>query len=194
MNQTNLTKSFLVLVAILWLPIIGATGVPTDPVEELKNCARTEDRNDRIACFELLGKRVLEQEVSDVPPPTEPEPEPEAEPEAVVAVLPAAAPIKPAAQATQTGLPDEIGGSEFEKPKEKIEDEISPATGHVNRCRKTRDDLWYFYFDSGQEWRQNGQGKYRFENCDFNATISKDFFGFKMQIEDGRKIRVRRMK
>jgi len=82
MNQTSLTKSFLVIVAMLSLPNIGATAVSIDPVEELKNCARTEDRNDRMACFELLGKRVLEQEVSDVPPPTEPE--------TVVAVLPAA--------------------------------------------------------------------------------------------------------
>ncbi len=186
MNQSNLTKSFLAIVAVLLAPNIGATGVSTDPVEELKNCARTEDRNDRMACFESLGKRMLDQEVSDVPPPTEPE--------TVAAILPAAALTKPATQTTQPGLPDELGGSGFEKPKERKADEIWPATGHVRRCRKTRDDLWYFYFDSGQEWRQNGRGKYRFENCDFNATINKDFFGFKMQIEGGRKIRVRRVK
>ncbi len=190
MNQTNLTKSFFVIVAILLAPTIGATDVSTDPVEELKNCARTEDRNDRMACFESLGKRVLDQEVSDVLPPTEPEPEPEA----VVAILPAAEPTKPATQTAQTGLPDELGGSGFEKPKEEKADEVSPATGHVRKCRKTQDDLWYFYFDSGQEWKQSGQGKYRFENCDFNATINKDFFGFKMQIEGGKKIRVRRVK
>jgi len=188
MNQTGLAKSFLVIVAALSLPTIGATDAATDPVEELKNCARTEDRDDRMACFESLGKRVLDQEVSDAPPPTEPEPE------AVVAVLPAAVPTEPATQTTQAGLPDEIGGSEFEKVKEGKKEEVPPARGHVRKCRMTRDDLWYFYFDGGQEWKQSGRGKYRFESCDFYATISKDFFGFKMQIEGGRKIRVRRVK
>ncbi len=186
MNQVNPTNLFLVIIAILLIPNIGATAVSTDPIEELKNCARTEDRNDRMACFESLGKRVLEQEVSDVPPPTKPE--------TVVAVLPAAAPTKPATQTTQTGLPDNLGGPGFGQAAEEKTDEVPPARGHVRRCRKDHDDLWHFYFDSGQEWRQNGRGRYRFEDCDFYATISKDFFGYKMEIEGGPKIRVRRMK
>lgn len=33
-----------------------------DPLEEITNCARTEDRDARIACYEALGQRVLGQE------------------------------------------------------------------------------------------------------------------------------------
>jgi hypothetical protein len=181
MSQIN-----LVIVAILLVPGIGAASDSTDPIEELKNCARTEDRNDRMTCFESLGKRVLDQEVSDVPPPRKPE--------TIVAAAPPVAPTKPATQMTQTTLPDDLGGSGFKKVTEEKKDEVWLASGHVHRCRKTRDDLWYFYFDGGQEWRQNSQGRYRFENCDFDVTISKDFFGFKMVTAGGRKIRVRRVK
>jgi len=47
-----------------------------------------------------------------------------------------------------------------------------------------------FYLEGGQVWKQVGDKRLYFKDCDFNVTISKDFFGYKMQRE-GEKSRFR---
>jgi len=48
------------------------------------------------------------------------------------------------------------------------------------------------YFDNEQLWKQSGAGRYRFSECDFDVTITKDFFGYKMKIDGGKTLRVKR--
>jgi len=130
--------------------------------------------------------------VSNVPASSKPEKV--MAPPSVEADPPAEAPASPATQVVQTELPDDLGGSSFEKAAEEKTGKAPAPTGHVRKCRKTNNDMWYFYFDNGQQWKQSGQGSYRFKECDFYATISKDRFGYKMKIEGGKTVRVKRVK
>jgi hypothetical protein len=84
------------------------------------------------------------------------------------------------------GLPDDLGFEEKKAPEKKS------YRGHVRSCGQMSDFRWYFVFDSGQVWKQSGDGSYRFKECDFDVTITKDFFGHKMKIDGGKSIRVRR--
>jgi len=151
-----------------------------DPVDELKACARTADRDSRIACYEALGKRVLEAEAATASnDSTRPEP--------VAAEM---APVE--AVASTPVLKDSLGGEKFgQKPNSEEE----KNKGLVTSCKKGPDRKWYFYFNSGQIWKQIDDDQLRFKDCRFLATVTKDMFGYQMQIE-GRsgKIRISRKK
>ena len=152
----------------------GHAASESEALEQLKNCARTADRAVRIACYESLGQRVLREEpikTADVS---------KVEPEAVETVSPEPEPQR---------LPDKLG---IEKREEKQAAQKKSHRGHVRSCGQRSDDKWYFVFDSGQVWKQSSDGNYRFNECDFDVTITKDFFGYKMKIDGGKSIRVRR--
>lgn len=57
------------------------------------------------------------------------------------------------------------------------------VTGRVTECRQSSGDRWLFVFDNGQVWRQRKEGRRSFRECDFGVTITRDFFGYKMQID-----------
>ena len=98
--------------------------------------------------------------------------------------------------ATQTpsavppSLPADLGGTAFEKMSG------APANkGRVTSCEKGADNRWYFFFDNEQVWKESNTGRYRFRDCNFIATISRDGFGYRMQQEgETRKIRVTRLR
>jgi len=152
-----------------------------DPIDELKACAKTTNPDERIACFEALGKRMLEAEAATTAMKAQP-----------VQMAPIAAEAAVAAQASTPELKDDLGGERFAK-------ETDPANaqnqGLITSCKYGRDDRWYFYFDNGQIWQQSNFGRLSFDECNFIATINKGLLGYKMKI-DGRdaKIRVTRRK
>ena len=188
MNSTDLSRFLFAGIAAL-AAVGSATADITDPLEEIRNCARTENRDERIACYETLGERVLAQEASVAPP--EPEPTP------VAAASTPAPTAAPPANAAPTGLPDDLSNpsaAKAEKKKKKEQRNAPLGVGHISSCQLSPDGRWRFYFDGGQIWRQNGDDRHSFEECDFEATISKDFFGYKMKIEGGETIRVRRVR
>lgn len=65
----------------------------------------------------------------------------------------------------------------------------------VTKCRQGENKKYYFYFENGQVWKQSDRKRVKFKDCNFNVTITKDFFGSKMQ-QDGedRRIRITRVK
>jgi len=182
--------------------VVAAT--PTDPIEELKECARTDDTTARIACFEALGSRVLGEESENTVSSADAE-SAVAEPVAVKAAVAEPAAVEAAvveataveatvvetapSQAESSPMPDDLG---VEKKKEEKPAEKKSYRGHVRSCGQMSDDRWYFVFDSGQVWKQSGNGKYRFKECDFDVTITKDFFSYKMEIDGGKTLRVKR--
>lgn len=120
-------------------------------METLKECARTEDKTSRVACYEALGQEVLAQE---------------AEPQ----------------------LPAEYG-------KSVAVTKAAPEAhrGHVSKCQQAHDKRWFFIFDNDQVWKQVDRKRAYYKNCDFDVSISKDSFGYVMNIEGkDSKIRVRR--
>jgi hypothetical protein len=79
-------------------------------------------------------------------------------------------------------LPDDLGSPE----------NVQYSTV-VTSCKKGYYGDLYFVFDNGQVWKHTGNRRLRLKECNFNATIMKDAFGYKMQADgiDG-SIRVKR--
>ena len=156
---------------ILLITVFTSSGIAqsVDPVEELKACAKMTDRNARFACFDNLGERVLREEPADKKPTQEKM----AQPEAVTATATNAQP-----------LPNDFGSSKSIQ-----------YNGLITSCKKGHYGGWYFIFDNGQVWKEANNRNLRFKECNFNATITRDSFGYKIQIDDVEKtIRVRRIR
>ena len=154
---------------ILLITVLTSSGVAqsVDTAEELKVCAGMTDQDARFACFDKLGERVLREEPADKKPTQEEM----AQPEAVTATATNAQP-----------LPDDFGRSKSVQ-----------YSGLITSCKKGHYGDWYFIFDNGQVWKEVNKRNRRFKECNFNATITNDGFGYKMHIHGVEKyLRVRR--
>lgn len=171
-------RTIPVFIFILSIAFIPATGVrAADAVEGLKLCAKMTDRDARLACYDDLGKRLLGEESVDDMSFANDDIQAEAAETATAAVV-------------SPSLPDDLGGTVFEK-----ESDAPQNKGRVTSCKKGADNRWYFYFDNEQVWKESNTGRYRFKDCNFVATISRDGFGYQMQQEGKtRKIRVKRVR
>ena len=169
------------LIACLSSAAISIAESP-DPFDELEACAKTINQDERIACYETLGKRLLEANAATSAR--------EAEPAQSLPIAAEAAAVTAAASTPE--LKDDLGGERFAKETDQAD---TQNQGLITSCRYGRDDRWYFYFDNGQVWQQSNFGRLSFDECKFIATINKGLFGYKMKI-DGRdgKIRVTRRK
>ena len=87
------------------------------------------------------------------------------------------------------------------KTLDDIESETNPSAiadeadellvrARVTRCEKDARKKYYFVFDNGQVWKQVSDKRLRYRECEFDVTITRDFFGYKMQV-DGEKGRIR---
>ena len=176
-------------------------------VDELKNCARIAGSDVRIACYEALGRQVIQGETSTQ---ANPNPAPSASTTSAVAVGTATAAAATAPEtATATAAPevatatvapseepsmnDSMGGYKFEKkPSDHPDNDINTR---IVQCQQDLDKAWYFKFENGQVWKQVDGKIRRFKNCDFAVVVSKDGLGYKMQVEgDGAKVRISRRK
>jgi hypothetical protein len=119
--------------------------------------------------------------ISAQPPPDEkPTLEQAARPEAEV--MPAAVGAQPP--------PDNVGMSTVGGDEDSASVKYS---GTIRSCRKGHFGDWYFIFDDGQVWKEVTRRRLRFEECNFDATITKDLFGFQLWIDTLEKpIRVKR--
>lgn len=68
-------------------------------------------------------------------------------------------------------------------------------TTTVTRCEKSYDGKYLFFFENGQTWKQVKTDRERYQNCNFTVTVTRDWFGYKMQRDDNdRRIRISRVK
>ena len=74
--------------------------------------------------------------------------------------------------------------------RSRSDDDELRVRARVTRCEKDARKKVYFVFDNGEVWRQGSDKRLRFRDCEFEVTITKDFFGHKMQI-DGEKRPIR---
>ena len=149
-------------------------------VDELKTCAKVTDRNARFACYENLGKRALENETAAERSSAEIIAQPEA----------AAVPVAIGTTTNTVALPDDLGSASIDDPSQSTEKQNRSL---LTSCKKGADQQWYFYFENGQVWKQIDSHRLSFRECNFIATITKDGFGYKMQIESvNKKFRVTR--
>jgi hypothetical protein len=152
------------------------------------DCRSIEDNSERLACYDRLS-------APPVPPPP-----PQAAPQAVPAPqqVPDQAAAKPsatesaAAPAAVVILDDSIGKERVTASEDK---EKVLVAGHVSSCREDRSGKYRFYFDNGQIWLQKDNKRVPWKECDFDVSIEKDFFGYKMRAAgDHRTIRISRIK
>ena len=156
-----------VFILLMALSNAAVAAPSADTIEKLKACARITDQETRFACYDELGERVLREETADSTPAQDSPVEPQAE----TATTPVAEP-----------LPDDLGS------KKAIQ-----YIGTVTSCKKGHFGDWFFFFDNGQVWKQVSDRNVRFKECNFDVTITKDAFGYKMRIDsEDRTIRVKR--
>ncbi|MCH9005523.1 MAG: hypothetical protein IH838_09565 [Proteobacteria bacterium] len=136
-------------------------------VEELQRCAAVDEASSRLACYDHVSGR---QDPVSVPAPAT-----------------ASAPVEP--------LPDELGSESLNREDDE-EEEPTSVVARVTKCTKDITKKRYiFYLDSGQVWKQVSDKHLYFKDCGFSVTISKDFFGYKMQQEGEKsKFRVSRLR
>jgi hypothetical protein len=178
----SITAIFILAVAMFTSPGVAQSA---DTMEELRACAGMTDDDARLACFDKLGERALQESFADQKPMQEEKVEPEA---IAVASAAAAATVEPEA-VTETvttiePLPDDLGSP----------GNVQYSTV-VTSCKTGYYGDVYFVFDNGQVWKHTGSRRLRLKECNFNATIEKDGFGYKMRAEgvDG-PMRVKRSK
>lgn len=181
----------------------------------LSRCSRLEDDAERLACYDSLSRKGAPPAATSETAPTVPPPEtaPSAPADAkpaetpAVATLPDEAPAAgevpsaeavPAEPATGDGefgsLTDEVGAEALPR-KEGGAPDFRPVRARVADCRKDHSGKYYFVFENGQVWKQRDSSRLYFRDCDFEVTISKDFFGYKMQVEgDDRETRIGRVR
>lgn len=99
-------------------------------------------------------------------------------------------PASPTADELTAVPPDELGSESLGRKKDKKE-EPKAFVARVIKCAEGANKKKYvFYLEDGQVWKQISDKRLHFKDCDFNVTISKDFFGYKMQ-QEGEKVRFR---
>ena len=147
----------------------------------LSRCSRLEDDTERLACYDALSGR-------DTPTATTPETAPPAAPAQAKSA-------EPAPGAGEYGaLTDEVGAEALPR-KEGSAPDFRPVRARVTDCRKDVSGKYFFVFENGQVWKQRDSSRLHFRDCAFEVTISKDFFGYKMQIEgDDRETRIGRVR
>ena len=141
-----------------------------DEVErDISRCSSIDDHSERLACYDDLARREQSPlDVDDAPAPA----------------APAAAP-----------LPREPGPEVASQGRAPEEGKDEAVAARVVRCTQDAFKKYNFYLDGGQIWKQVSDKKLRFKACDFNVTISKDYFGYKMQIEgETGRFRVKRVR
>ncbi|MBT8090786.1 MAG: type VI secretion protein [Gammaproteobacteria bacterium] len=130
--------------------------------DTLRACSAIDDASARLACYD----------------------------EAVGRPAPAASTIAtPPAETRAEKTLDDLG-AETLPGASRAEDEAIAVRATVTGCKKDARKKYMFFFENGQVWRQSSDKRVYFKDCNFDVTISKDFFGYKMQ-KDGDKGRIR---
>ena len=177
--------------------VLLAVGMPAlcaaQAADELSQCSRLEDDTERLACYDVLsGKDVPTAGApeSQAPAPAETNPAPAAREEATSVEAPAATPAAGVAAAGAAASDAEADAGDYAPLTDDVgaeAPEFRPVRTRVTDCRKDHSGKYYFFFENGQVWKQRDSSRLYFRDCDFEVTITKDFFGYKMQVagEDG---------
>ena len=147
-----------------------------DLMHELAQCRELDADDMRLICYERIGESASVVDTttakSEAPPVNE-----------------TTARVDVQEQDSQYGeLTDDIG-----LPKTADDANIVQAT--ISNCGLASNRIFYFYFENGQIWKYIGNKKLKYRDCNREAKIIADRFGFGLQIEgETRSLRVMRVK
>jgi hypothetical protein len=179
--RTSSPRSYFLVAASL---LAISTAVPA---ADMNDCRALEDAAARLACYDSLNAPAAAAAPVEVAPTTAP-------PAPVEPPTPASVPVVDVAPATDevAVMDDSVGRERIATDEEKYS---LAVTGHVNSCREDSGGQHRFYFENGQIWKQKDNKRIPWRECDFDVTISKDFFGYKMSpTTEKRTIRISRIK
>lgn len=171
--------------AVLFAAMISTPAALYAQADTPQDCKAMTDDTARLACYDALNSAAAP---APAPAPTPPPPEKSAQPPAIVDVVPEAEQPKQAEPVATVpeALSDDIGRERL-GPKD---GEELAVRAKVIRCREDLSSKFLFYFENGQVWKQKDNSRIRWTECNFEVTIKKDFFGYKMLV-DGEKKKVR---
>ena len=209
-----------VLISIVGVSMFFVPGVSSADslARALNGCAGIENDGDRLKCFDAVaamadeGGPATERDVKEAAMDTDavatiddeatPASRPDvAEPvaadvvgaEASVSTDVAVAAGAAVAQSAPVPLTEDVGlervkGAEREKPPE--------YAAVVTRCeRHPQSALLYFYLENGQVWKQSSNRRLNYRDCQFEVTLTKDAFGYKLYVPSkDKKVRVTRIR
>jgi hypothetical protein len=183
-NDRNPMKRIYSLFVIAFAAVFSVSSVVAaesdETAERLKACAMIVDEAARIACYDALGKETLADEGSADTTAASGKAESTA---AVAATGAAVTTATVPATSAPTNVP--IDG---DRPPEEYRVAVSS-------CRINNAGEAYFTLDNGEVWKRTGGQHVRESECVFSATLRKDFFGYKMTIDDDKgAVRVKRVK
>jgi hypothetical protein len=160
-------RAFLLAAIASSVPILS---IAEDNIrDELESCRAVDEAAVRLSCYDRISGRQSQT----------PEPASEGRTEASLAV---------------SAPPEKLGTETLRRDDEK-KAKVPPVSARVSRCSKDVRDKYIFYLEGGQVWKQVSDKRLYFKNCDFGVSIRKDFFGYKMQLEDSKtKFRVSRVR
>jgi len=177
----------LVCGAVLAAAPAGAFAADLD-ASEILECQSMQDDSARLACFDELSS-------------PQPEPAPQLEPAPQAAKVPPPAPQTGVSSAPATSSSAPAASASPAVQEEQLNDDIGRESlkgdsgenalmvrGHLVSCEEDLRGKHQFYFDNGQVWKQTSSGEIFWKDCDFDVTIEKDFFGYKMTRDGHKKV------
>jgi len=135
----------------------------------LQRCGKIEDAASRLECYdEIAQQTTAQQQPVDKEGPNDK--------------------VSPQEESPEEPSPDKEKSGEEDPDTESF-------TTTVTRCEKSYDGKYLFFFENGQVWKQVKTDRERYQNCNFTVTVTRDWFGYKMQRDDNdRRIRISRVK
>ena len=157
--------------------------------QQLRACRAIDDDVLRLVCYDMLGK-VQSQVPASVdtmdPPPTPATPKP-------VEAPPVAEPVAdqvPTQEPEYAPLTGDVGAWSVRNANEGKR----PIRAAVTRCSQNARGAYYFHFENDQIWKYKGSRRLRYKECSFDVTITRDAFGYKMQVDgEERRLRISRI-
>ena len=141
---------------------------------ELLRCAALPAETERVKCYDALAQRDLR--------PTEPgaagkreEPKPVEDPP-----LPPE-PVTEPSSAQTVEITDEVGR---EQVGDSDDAKATAYSARVTSCQKNSSGRVFFFLDNGQIWKQTDYARIRYRECDFDVTLTRDAFGYKLKVVD----------
>jgi len=188
------SKCLRAIAAVAMLSVLSPVPFAAEiDVAEILKCQAMQDDASRLACYDSLNSPTTPAAEPPAAGPAKVEPPPAAPVPAKGADAPAekSAVAEEATVNESVPLDDKIGK---ESLRGNVEKEKLIVRGRVISCREDLTSKYRFYFDNGQIWRQKDNKRITWDKCEFDVTISKDFFGYKMTPEgEKRHIRVARI-
>ena len=155
-----------VVILLGTIALIAAAELHAQESGDVAHCADIDNADARLACYDEVARQSA----------------------------PAEEPTGAAKGSEPLPLTQEVGAEQLDA-KIRPEQERERFQGRVVECKQDASKKWYFYFDNGQVWKQRANARLTNRDCDFAATITKDSFGYRMQIEgETKKIRVGRIR